>query len=275
MRAAILCPNSNSARFSAGRLLENGIDVTFYCPEALDEEQASDIIHEMNYVGAQQNRLRNTVDSFVVQKDRDLTDCDLILLPCIDVKGLKSNKDYYSVCFNVFRHYERSRVLFHRDAKVIFGWNVAGLMAAKVWADVWPAMTANILITCSVFKATVMNFGEESEDRSLPIMRCPVKLTSSTTDAERAAGILEKKWNNNTFSYCESKLMVEVAALLNRSEALDSLQLIGSFLTTDLAAKYNLPADIPWWLPTDTSDENQWYHDMLPDLKKHLLPSLS
>ena len=78
MRAAILCPNSNSARFSAGRLLENGIDVTFYCPEALDEEQASDIIHEMNYVGAQQNRLRNTVDSFVVQKDRDLTDCDLI-----------------------------------------------------------------------------------------------------------------------------------------------------------------------------------------------------
>ena len=61
MRAAILCPNSNSARFSAGRLLENGIDVTFYCPEALDEEQAADIIHEMNYVGAQQNRLRNTV----------------------------------------------------------------------------------------------------------------------------------------------------------------------------------------------------------------------
>ena len=78
MKAAFLFPSSQAARFIAGKLLETGVDVVFYCPEDIDVEEAQSMIFELNFIGMEQNTLRQQENSFVVQKDPDLTDCDLI-----------------------------------------------------------------------------------------------------------------------------------------------------------------------------------------------------
>ena len=43
---------------------------------------------------------------------------------------------------------------FSPVAKIIFGHNVSGLVAAKQWGRVWPLMKSNILVTSSVFRAS-------------------------------------------------------------------------------------------------------------------------
>ena len=78
MKAAFLYPNSQPARFTAGKLLESGFQVVFYCPEVLDLDQAESMIFELNIVGMEQDELRMVKDSFSVPKSHDLTDCELI-----------------------------------------------------------------------------------------------------------------------------------------------------------------------------------------------------
>ena len=78
MRVAILFPSSQAARFIVGSLLEKGLDVVFYCPEEIDLEMGENMIFELNFIGMEQNELRNEDNTFVVQRDPDLTDCDLI-----------------------------------------------------------------------------------------------------------------------------------------------------------------------------------------------------
>ena len=78
MRVAILFPSSQTARFIAGNLLEKGLDVVFYCPEEIDLEMAENIIFELNFMGMEHNELRNEDNTFVVQRDSNLTDCDMI-----------------------------------------------------------------------------------------------------------------------------------------------------------------------------------------------------
>ena len=74
-----LYPSSQAARFVAGKLLETGFDVVFYCPEVIDLDQAEVMIFELNIIGAEQDELRNQLEkSFTVQKDTNLTDCDLL-----------------------------------------------------------------------------------------------------------------------------------------------------------------------------------------------------
>ena len=78
MKGGIPYPRSQSARYITGRLLETGYKVVFYCPEAIDVEAAENMITEFQFVGLEQDELRITVDTFTVQKDGNLTDCEMI-----------------------------------------------------------------------------------------------------------------------------------------------------------------------------------------------------
>ena len=78
MKVAFLYPSSQAARFIAGKLLETGFDVVFYCPEVIDLDQAENMIFELNIIGAEQDELRVTTNSFQVQKSGNLTDCEMI-----------------------------------------------------------------------------------------------------------------------------------------------------------------------------------------------------
>ena len=78
MKVGIPYPSSQSARFITGKLLESGYKVVFYCPEAIDVEAAENMITEFHLVGLEQDELRITVDSFTVQKDGNMTDCEMI-----------------------------------------------------------------------------------------------------------------------------------------------------------------------------------------------------
>ena len=87
------------------------------------------------------------------------------------------------ICLTIFlfRGIKR-KVRFSPDAKVIFGWNVSGLVAAEKFASVWPEMKNNCFVTCSVFRASVKAFGLVSESRSLPVSRGNVQLVHSTAE---------------------------------------------------------------------------------------------
>ena len=95
MKAAFLYPNSQPARFTAGKLLESGIKVLFYCPELVDLDQAENMIFELNIVGMEQDELRMVKDSFSVPKTKDLTDCELIS------KYFKHHHHHYNINLSV------------------------------------------------------------------------------------------------------------------------------------------------------------------------------
>ena len=78
MKAAFLYPNSQPARFTAGKMLESGFQVLFYCPEVVDLDQGESMIFELNIVGMEQDELRMVKDSFTVPSTKDLIDCELI-----------------------------------------------------------------------------------------------------------------------------------------------------------------------------------------------------
>ena len=48
MKAAFLYPSSQPARFTAGKMLESGFKVLFYCPEVVDLDIAENMIFELN-----------------------------------------------------------------------------------------------------------------------------------------------------------------------------------------------------------------------------------
>ena len=101
MKAAFLYPNSQPARFTAGKLLESGFKVLFYCPDVVDLDQAENMIFELTMVGMEQDELRMVKDSFSVPKTKDLTDCELISKY---FKNHQANSlQYKYVCLNAIK----------------------------------------------------------------------------------------------------------------------------------------------------------------------------
>ena len=79
MKVAMLFPKSESCRFISAKLLETAYAVTFYCPDKVDLDWASNMIFELNVLGKEQDELRsNDESSFNVAKDNNLEDCDFI-----------------------------------------------------------------------------------------------------------------------------------------------------------------------------------------------------
>ena len=77
MKVAILFPNTESSRFVSTRLLENGYEVVYFCPDKLDLDFAQNQIFELNMVGREQDMERRRVRSFSVEKS-DLSDCEVV-----------------------------------------------------------------------------------------------------------------------------------------------------------------------------------------------------
>ena len=78
MKVGFVFPCTEVARSVAVRLLETGVSVEFFCPEKLDVDICSNIIYELNIVGAEQDILRDVTNSFSVPSNSDLSDCDVI-----------------------------------------------------------------------------------------------------------------------------------------------------------------------------------------------------
>ena len=77
MKVAILFPNTESSRLVSTRLLENGYEVFFFCPDKLDIEIAQNYIFELNIIGREQDMQRQRENSFSVEKN-DLSDCEVL-----------------------------------------------------------------------------------------------------------------------------------------------------------------------------------------------------
>eukprot|EP00092_Neocalanus_flemingeri_P091727 GFUD01116365.1.p1 GENE.GFUD01116365.1~~GFUD01116365.1.p1 ORF type:complete len:102 (-),score=23.23 GFUD01116365.1:4-309(-) len=95
-----------------------------------------------------------------------------------------------------------------------------------------------------------------------------VKMVFSSTECEEARA-MEGRWTNNSFTYLETKSMVETISLLKREEPLECLGVIGRISTEDDHKKYDIPVNTPWWLPTEECP-NDWYKKILPELKEKL-----
>lgn len=62
-------------------------------------------------------------------------------------------------------------------------------------------------------------YGEESESRAVPVKRNMVKIVYSSTESEEAR-IMEGKWKRDSFTYLETKAMVETIKLLHKGQTL-------------------------------------------------------
>ena len=71
MKVGIIYPNTETIR-----LLENGFDVAFLCPDNIDRDLAQNMIIECNMVGHEQDSLRKKEKSFSVER-YDMSDCDV------------------------------------------------------------------------------------------------------------------------------------------------------------------------------------------------------
>ena len=78
MKVGFVFPCTEVTRSRATHLLETGVTVKFFFPAKLDVDICSNIIYELNIVGAEQDVLRKITGSFSVPTDSDLSDCDVI-----------------------------------------------------------------------------------------------------------------------------------------------------------------------------------------------------
>ena len=73
MKVHILYPNSGSARTLGIKLLESGHTVSVYCPEEEDKDFAKNLIHELQLIGEQTDKLRNVKNSFSVLRSHEMS----------------------------------------------------------------------------------------------------------------------------------------------------------------------------------------------------------
>ena len=87
-----------------------------------------------------------------------------------DQKYLQVSLNYLTFSTQSWLRMNRHKLRPSSTAKIIFGRNVSwvfltidmqmldfycrGLRAAKVWSEIWPSTKANIIVTCSVFRAS-------------------------------------------------------------------------------------------------------------------------
>ena len=62
-------------------------------------------------------------------------------------------------------------------------------------------------------------YGEESEIRAVPVTRSVVKVVYSSTESEEAR-IMEGKWTKDSFTYLETKALVDTIKLLKKGQTL-------------------------------------------------------
>jgi len=266
MKVGILFPNTETSRFLAIKLLDSGYDVAFFCPESLDLDLALNIIYECNMVGQEQDSLRSaTHKSFVVAK-YDLSDCDVIVIPWLNIKD-KDDADYSNMCLNLFRLIKHRGIRLAPNAKIVFGLNVAGLAAAAEWGKVWPEYKNNILVTCSVYRACQKIWGPDVH--ALPVRRSPVSIVTSDDDGCESMKPMKGKWMDNSFVATESRLLYDLIDLLKKNQPLHILGIVGKFSSPDESQKFGVPLDTVFWLPTDDQDE-EWFVTMLPKIKDEL-----
>ena len=78
MSVAFLFPSTPAVRFTAGKLLESGLEVVFYCPDKIDIDLTENMIFECNVIGKEQSLLQECDNPFTVQEHKDLSGCDFI-----------------------------------------------------------------------------------------------------------------------------------------------------------------------------------------------------
>lgn len=62
-------------------------------------------------------------------------------------------------------------------------------------------------------------YGEESEIRAVPVTRNMVKIMYSAKESEEAQ-IMEGKWTKDSFTYLETKAMVDTINLIKKGQTL-------------------------------------------------------
>jgi len=159
---------------------------------------------------------------------------------------------------------------FSPDAKIVFGNNVSGLVAAKQWGRVWPLMKSNIIVTSSVFRASQKIYVDHPEIRALPVQRNPVKILYSS-DACDEVRAMEGKWTNTSFVATDTRFIYDIISLIKKNAMFESLGVVGRFSSEEDETQFNIPKDSVFWFPTEAGDDYAWFEKMLPALITSLL----
>ena len=77
MKVGVISPISESCRFLATKLLDQGSQVAFLCPDQFDVDLAQHMILELGVLGKVKDILYSRQLSFSVVQN-DLSDCDIV-----------------------------------------------------------------------------------------------------------------------------------------------------------------------------------------------------
>jgi len=268
MKVVFLFPNTNSARALAVRLIELGHTVSVFCRDELDIKNAKNIIAELSIVGSEQDRLRGVTNSFTVLRTCRFSDFQILVVPSIDVLSKKSDREYAVMCGNMFKCMKEEGCRFSTEAHIVFGWNFGGLIAANEWGKIFPDSRKQILVTSSIFLASYKCYGAECETRAFPIARSQVKVANTTGEQLKQIQSVEYNWDLDNFPILEQKAMWQVLEPLVKGRNLESIEILGRYPTEAEAKDYNIPLDIPVWLPV--KDENiPWFKQFFINNKQH------
>jgi len=273
MKVLILYPNTPAAGMLGVRLLELGHSVSVFCPEKIDFEIGGAIIDELEIVGNETDLLRGVQNSFTVIKELNFSDFRIIVIPCLDVQPEQSDEEYAAMCKHLFRNFVEMQCNIDADASIIFGWNYSGLLAAREFGNLFPEHKEQILITSSVFSASVRVFGPSVDLRAIPIARSPVQLVYTSNKCRPMMKAVERNWDIDTFPVLEHRALWEVLSTLTKERDLSSaVEIIGRYPTKVEAENLDISAESPVWLPAG-SEYIAWFEEFLRKNKMYFVTS--
>lgn len=262
-KVAIMYPNTASARFLGVRLIESQYVVVAYCPSKEDQEAAENMIAEWQILALEQQAGGDGPKRFFLQTGEDLSDCDLLVVPSVDALRSASDKEYVAMVKRHFRELKDQGLQIKEDAKIIFGSNVGGLIAAGTWVETWPEHSEQVVAVSSIYDVSMKVFGKESSTRAVPVKRKGDVYFNNDIESgsEEKKLLMAMGWtaDKDHFSTLEAKLLHLAVVCALENEDFEELEIVGKFPSQEEAIKYKIAKGEIDWLPT--VDDLPWYQN--------------
>eukprot|EP00092_Neocalanus_flemingeri_P026176 GFUD01028373.1.p1 GENE.GFUD01028373.1~~GFUD01028373.1.p1 ORF type:complete len:281 (-),score=36.96 GFUD01028373.1:43-768(-) len=194
-------------------------------------------------------------DVFEVETLDTMDNMDYIVFPSIDLLPEKKRDDFGKKMRNLFRSSEFSSVEFKKEVSVIFGGNIAGLICAKEFGDVFPFLRKNIYIPSSIYYASKQAF-VKSGNRTFPMIN-KHGCTKFYYAPQEETGIMRRLkglWYPEAFNNLEATVLLEMLVCIKEMDGdISGLEMVGRFPSEEESDDFQISRDIPVWLPAGAS----------------------
>jgi len=268
-RIGLLFPNCNAARLLGIRLIDTQHIVAAFCLTQDDFNLADNMLEEMKIISMDQCQklvgIGTPIPRLEIQTGVDFRDCDLLVLPSLDVLRWRPNTEYSAMLESHFREMKDRGLRVKDDTKIIFGSNQSGLVAGSIWGKVFPEQKLQILTVSSVYEASIKVFGKTGPSRAMPIQRKgELYFTDEVpleSDERSVLNKMGKASNIDEYSTLEATLLQKVIVLALESDDLEEIEVAGKFPSGEEAKRFKKKeGEIDWFL---TNEGLLWWNDFV------------